>query len=170
LSIGGLAKQLELSAGLCFICLGLLEKKMGPLVAMLSGLVVTDVSLTVSRYKRNGAMWLVASLFFITAYIFALVAGAIYLSTVYTPLKATLILAGISLLIGIIVIGIMYALNARDQRIVAEKKRRSQAQTTFAIATALTLFKRQPLLAAGLAVGLGTVLGLMRKPGNSDHT
>ena len=40
---------------------------------------------------------------------------------------------------------------------------RSQAQTSLAIATALTLFRKQPLLAAGLAVGLGAALGLMRK-------
>lgn len=143
---------------------------MGPLVAMLSGLVVTDVSLTISRYKRNGALWLVASLFFLTAYIFALVAGAIYLSGLYTPLTATLILAGVSLVIGLIVVGIVYALNARDRRIIADKRRRSQAQTSLAIATALTLFRRQPLLAAGLALGVGTALGLMRKPADKDRS
>jgi hypothetical protein len=143
---------------------------MGPLAAMLSALVLTDVGVTVSRYKRNGAMWLLASLFFLTAYIFALFAGAIFLSAVYTPLQATIILAVISIVLGLIVIGIIYALNTRDRRIAAEKRRRSQAQTTFAIATALTLFRKQPLLAAGLAVGIGTVLGLMRKSGDSDHS
>lgn len=142
---------------------------MGPLAAMLSALVVTDVGVTVSRYKRNGAMWLVASLFFLTAYVFAAVAAAIYLSGVYTPVLAAIILGAVSVVIGLVIIGILYALNARDQRIAAEKRRRSQAQTTFAIATALTLFRRQPLLAAGLAVGVGTVLGLMRKTGDKDH-
>jgi succinate dehydrogenase/fumarate reductase cytochrome b subunit len=142
---------------------------MGPLAAMLSALVVTDVGVTVSRYKRNGAMWLVASLFFLTAYVFAAVAAAIYLSGVYTPVLAAIILGAVSAVIGLVIIGIVYALNARDQRIAAEKRRRSQAQTTFAIATALTLFRRQPLLAAGLAVGVGTVLGLMRKTGDKDH-
>lgn len=141
---------------------------MGPLAAMLSALVVTDVGVTVSRYKRNGAMWLVASLFFLTAYVFAAVAAAIYLSGVYTPVLAAIILGAVSVVIGLVIIGILYALNARDQRIAAEKRRRSQAQTTFAIATALTLFRRQPLLAAGLAVGVGTVLGLMRKTGDKD--
>lgn len=141
---------------------------MGPLAAMLSALVVTDVGVTVSRYKRNGAMWLVASLFFLTAYVFAAVAAGIYLSGVYTPVLAAIILGAVSVVIGLVIIGILYALNARDQRIAAEKRRRSQAQTTFAIATALTLFRRQPLLAAGLAVGVGTVLGLMRKTGDKD--
>jgi len=143
---------------------------MGPLAAMLSSLVVTDVGVTVSRYKRNGAMWAVAAVFFLTAYICALAAGAIYLSALYTPLKATLILAAVSIVIGLVTISVMYALNARDKRLAAEKRRRSQAQTTFAIATALTLFRRQPLLAAGLAVGVGTVLGLMRKSGGSDRS
>jgi hypothetical protein len=139
---------------------------MGPLVAMLSALVLTDIGVTVSRIKRNGAMWLLASLFFLTGYIFALVAGAIYLSAFYTPLTATIILTVISLVLGLIIIGIMYALNARDRRIAADKRRRSQAQTSLVIATALTVFRKQPLLAAGLAVGLGAALGLMRKPGN----
>lgn len=143
---------------------------MGSLAAMLSALVLTDVGVTVTRYKRNGALWLVASLFFLTAYIFALVAGAIFLSAVYTPLQAAIILAVVSVVIGLVVIGIMYALNARDQRIAADRRRRSQAQTTLAIATALTLFRKQPLLAAGLAVGVGTVLGLMRKSDDSDHS
>ena len=53
---------------------------MGPLAAMLSALVLTDIGVTVSRYKRNGAHVAAGVLFFLTAYIFALVAGAIYLS------------------------------------------------------------------------------------------
>ncbi len=143
---------------------------MGPLAAMLSALVLTDIGVMVSRYKRNGAMWLLASLLFLTAYIFALVAVAIYLSAMYTPLTATVILAVISLVLGLVIIGIMSALNARDRRIAADKRRRSQAQTSLVIATALTLFRKQPLLAAGLAVGLGAALGLMRKPSSGDHT
>lgn len=142
---------------------------MGPLAAMLSAIVLTDIGATVSRFRRNGAMWLFASLLFLTAYVFALVAAAIYLSGIYTPLTATTILAVISLAFGLAVIGIMYALNARDKRIAADKRRRSQAQTSLAVAAALTLFRKQPLLAAGLAVGLGAALGLMRKPGTSDH-
>lgn len=143
---------------------------MGPLAAMLSALILTDIGGVISRFKRNGAMWLLASLFFLTAYIFALAAGAIYLSAIYTPLTATIILAVLSLLLGLVIIGIMYALDARDQRIAADRRRRSQAQTSLAIATALTLFRKQPLLAAGLAVGLGAVLGLMRKSRDSDHS
>ena len=114
---------------------------MGPLAAMLSALVLTDIGVVVSRYRRNGALWLLASLFFLTAYIFVLVAAAIYLSTIFTPLTATVMLAAISLAIGLVIIGIMSALNAQDRRIAAEKRRRSQAQTSLVIATALTLLR-----------------------------
>jgi hypothetical protein len=143
---------------------------MGPLAAMLSAFILTDIGATIARLKRNGGLWLLASLFFLTAYIFALVAGAIYLSAISTPLTATIILAVISLVIGLVIIGTMYTLNARDQRIAADKRRRSQAQSGLAVATALTLFRKQPLLAAGLAVGLGAALGLMRKSGDRDRS
>lgn len=142
---------------------------MGPLAAMLSALVVTDVGVAISRYKRNGAMWLLAGLFFLTAYCFLLVAGTLYLSTLYTPLEATVILAVTSLVLGLVIVGIIYALNARDRRVAAERRRRSQSQTGLAVATALAVFRKRPLVAAGLAVGLGTALGFLGK-GNRDHS
>lgn len=142
---------------------------MGPLAAMLSALVVTDVGIAISRYKRNGAMWLLAGLFFLTAYCFLLVAGALYLSTIYTPLEAAVILAVTSLVLGLVIVGIIYALNARDRRVAAERRRRSQSQTGLAVATALAVFRKRPLVAAGLAVGLGTALGFLGK-GNRDHS
>ena len=142
---------------------------MGPLAAMLSALVVTDVGVAISRYKRNGAMWLLAGLFFLTAYCFLLVAGALYLSTLYTPLEATVILAVASRMRGLVIVGIIYALNARDRRVAAERRRRSQSQTGLAVATALAVFRKRPLVAAGLAVGLGTALGFLGK-GNRDHS
>lgn len=143
---------------------------MGPLTAMLSALVVTDVGATVTRYKRNGILWAVAGLFFTTAYVFALVLAGLYLATLYGPIVAAAILAGASLAIGLVIVVVMLMLNARDRRIAEERRRRSQAQAGLAIATALTLFRKKPLLSAGLAIGVGTVLGLMRKPGSSDES
>ncbi len=141
---------------------------MGPLGALVSALLVSDVGHTVSRYKRNAALWAVAGVFFATAYIFALVAGAVYLSTIYTPLQATLILAGASLLIGLVIVSVMFALNARDARLAAERRRRSMAQANLAMAASLSLFRKQPLLAAGLAVGIGALLRLTRKSRHED--
>lgn len=141
---------------------------MGPLGAMISALLVSDVGHTVSRYKRNAALSAFAAVFFATAYVFALVAGALYLSTIYTPVQAALILAAASLFIGLIIIGVMYTLSARDARIAAERRRRSMAQTNLAIAASMTLFRKQPLLAAGLAVGIGALLGFTRKSRRDD--
>lgn len=141
---------------------------MGPLGAMISALLVSDVGHTVSRYKRNAALSAFAAVFFATAYVFALVAGALYLSTIYTPVQAALILAVVSLFIGLIIIGVMYTLSARDARIAAERRRRSMAQTNLAIAASMTLFRKQPLLAAGLAVGIGALLGFTRKSRRDD--
>ncbi len=141
---------------------------MGPLGALVSGLLVSDIGNTVTRYKRNAALSVFAAVFFATAYVFALVAGALYLSTIYTPLQATMILAGASLVIGLIIIGIMLALSARDARLAAERRRRSMAQANLAVAASMTLFRKKPLLAAGMAIGIGALLGFTRKSRHDD--
>ncbi|OJF94341.1 hypothetical protein [Pararhizobium antarcticum] len=141
---------------------------MGPLGALVSALLASDVGHTVSRYKRNAALSVFAGVFFATAYVFALVAGGLYLSTLYTPLHAALILGGASLLIGLIIMGVMYTLSARDARLAAERRRRSMAQANLAVAASMTIFRRKPLLAAGLAVGVGALLGFTRKSRNDD--
>lgn len=134
---------------------------MGPLAAMLSGLVMSDIGVTVDRMKRNGAIWAVVLLFLVTSYVFAMVAATVYLSRLYGPLQATCFLAVGTFIVGLI----MAAMNARDKRLAAEKRRNSQAQTSLAVATALTIFRKRPLVAAGSAVAIGTLLGLLRKPG-----
>ncbi|WEZ82822.1 hypothetical protein P6U16_17760 [Rhizobium sp. 32-5/1] len=141
---------------------------MGSLGALVSALLVSDIGHTVSRYKRNAALSAFAAIFFATAYVFALVAGALYLSTIYTPLQATMILAVVSLFIGLIIMGVMLALSARDARLAAERRRRSIAQANIAVAASMTLFRKQPLLAAGLAVGIGALLGFTRKSRHDD--
>jgi hypothetical protein len=141
---------------------------MGPLGALVSALLVSDVGNTVSRYKRNAALSVFAAVFFATAYVCVLVAGALYLSTIYTPVQAAMILAAVSLVIGLIIIGVIYALSARDARIAAERRRRSMAQANLAVAASMTLFRKQPLLAAGLAVGIGALLGFTRKSRHDD--
>ncbi|WP_275784273.1 hypothetical protein [Pararhizobium gei] len=138
---------------------------MGPLAAMLSGIVMSDIGVIIARLKRNSALWAMVMVFLLTAYIFGMTAAAIYLSSLYTPLQATLILAGSFLAVGILLIAVMAMMNARDRRLAAEKRRNSKTQTSLAVATALTIFRKRPLAAAGAAVAVGTVLGLMRKSG-----
>lgn len=137
---------------------------MGPLAAMLSGLVMSDIGATVTRVKRNGAISAVVLLVLMTSYVFAMVAAALYLSRLYGPLQATCLLAAGTFIIGLVLIGVMAAMNARDKRLAAAKRRNSQAQTSLAVATALTIFRKRPLVAAGSAVAIGTLLSLLRKP------
>ena len=141
---------------------------MGSLGALLSTLIMTDVGVTVSRYKRYGLYWAVAGFLFLTAYIFALVAGTLYLATVYTPLIAATTMAAAFLVLGLIVLIVLAAIRARDRRIAAERRRQSQLQSGLLAATALSLVRQQPLLAAGVAVALGAFLGLTRKKTGSD--
>ncbi|KQV38166.1 MULTISPECIES: hypothetical protein [unclassified Rhizobium] len=141
---------------------------MGSLGALLSTLIMTDVGVTVSRYKRYGLYWAIAAFLFLTAYIFALVAGTLYLAKVYTPLIAATAMAAAFLVLGLIVLIALAVMRARDRRIAAERRRQSQLQSGLLAATALSLVRQQPLMAAGVAVALGAFLGLTRKKTDSD--
>ena len=142
---------------------------MGSLGALLSTLVMTDVGATVTRYKRNGIYWLIAGFLFLNAYIFAVVAGALYLATLYPPVVAAALVAGAFVVLGIIVLCILASVRARDRRLLLERRRQSQLQSGIIAATALSLVRKQPLLAAGVAVALGAFLGLTRKKGDGEH-
>lgn len=141
---------------------------MGPLGALFSTLIVTDVGVTVSRYKRYSLYWAVAGFLFLTAYVFALVAGTLYLATIYTPLIAATVMAAAFLVLGLIVLIALASIRARDRRIAEERRRQSQLQSGLLAATAMTLVRERPLLAAGVAVAFGAVLGLTRKKSDSD--
>lgn len=141
---------------------------MGPLGALLSTLIMTDVGVTVSRYKRYSLYWAVAGFLFLTAYVFALVAGTLYLATVYTPLIAATAMAVAFVVLGLIVLIVLATIRARDRRIAEERRRQSQLQSSLLAATALSLVRQQPLLAAGVAVALGAFLGLTRKKSDSE--
>lgn len=136
---------------------------MGPLASMLSAILLTDIGVTVKRIKRNSLFGAFIAVLALTAYVFALVAGTLYLATIYNGLTAALIMAGGSLFLVLVLVGIMYAMEARDRRIAIERKRKSQLQTNIAVATALTLLRKKPLLAAGLAVGVGAALSFLKR-------
>ena len=77
-------------------------------------------------------------------------------------------MAAAFLVLGLIVLIVLAAIRARDRRIAAERRRQSQLQSGLLAATALSLVRQQPLLAAGVAVALGAFLGLTRKKTGSD--
>ncbi|OLP62312.1 hypothetical protein BJF93_23405 [Xaviernesmea oryzae] len=135
---------------------------MGPLVAFLSSLAATDMSLAVARIKRNAILRAIAGSFFLTAVIFGLIALTIYLSHKLGPIGATLAVGGVFLVFGIITLITMSIMEARDRRIAEERKRKSQVQTNLVMATTMTLFRRKPLMAAGIAMAVGGLLGFTR--------
>jgi len=142
---------------------------MGSLGALLSTLVMTDVGATVTRYKRNGIYWLIAGFLFLNAYIFSVVAVSLKKKTLYPPVVAAALVAGAFVVLGIIVLCILASVRARDRRLLLERRRQSQLQSGIIAATALSLVRKQPLLAAGVAVALGAFLGLTRKKGDGEH-
>jgi len=135
---------------------------MGSLAALLSGFVLTDISTIVARTKRNAIFMAIAGVFVLTAYVFFLVAGTIALSHAYGPIAATLIIGGVFVAIAVILFIVMSAMASAEKRRAAERRRQSQLKTNLAMTTALTVFKRKPLLAAGIAMGVGALLGVTR--------
>jgi heme/copper-type cytochrome/quinol oxidase subunit 2 len=133
---------------------------------MLTGVVMSDVSTVVARTKRNAIFLSIAGLCFLTAYVFLLAAGAVYLSQHYGTIPATLIIAGIFITVAVIIIIVMSGMAAAEKRRAAERRRSSQLKTNVAITTALTVFRRKPLVAAGIAMAAGALLGVTR--GRSD--
>ena len=81
-----------------------------------------SVSRTVARTKRNGIFIAVAAVLILTAYVFALVATAAWLATIYGPIAAALFIAGGALLLGIISLVVMAIMNAQEARRAEERK------------------------------------------------
>ena len=135
---------------------------MGPIVAFLSSMAATDMSLALARIKRNAILRGIAGFAFLVALVFGLVALSIYLAQHWGAITATLLLGGVFLVIGIIVLISMSVMEARDRQIAAERKRKSQMQTNLVMATTMTLFRRKPLMAAGIAMAVGGLLGFTR--------
>ncbi|OLP52581.1 hypothetical protein BJF92_03055 [Rhizobium rhizosphaerae] len=135
---------------------------MGPIVAFLSSMAATDMSLTLARIKRNAILRGIAGFAFILAFIFGMIALSIKMAEHWGAITAMLILGGVFLVIGIIVLITMSIMEARDRQIAAERKRKTQMQTNLVMATTMTLFRRKPLMAAGIAVLVGGLLGFTR--------
>ncbi|KQR69208.1 hypothetical protein ASG25_16465 [Rhizobium sp. Leaf384] len=108
----------------------------------------------------------IAGVFFLTAYVFLLVAGTIALSNAYGMIPATLIMGGVFIAIAVVLFIIMSAMASAEKRRAAERRRQSQLKTNVAMTTALTVFRRKPLVAAGVAMAVGALLGVTR--GRSD--
>lgn len=135
---------------------------MGALVGLLSGVAATNFTLVLARLKRNAVLWAVIGLFLVTTYVLLVTAATIALSETYGPLYATLILAGVSFALVLVVLVIMALISGREKRMALERRRQSQLQSNVAMAGAMALFQKRPLAAAAAAVVIGGLLGLTR--------
>lgn len=136
---------------------------MGPLGAALSALLAADIGATASRFKRNAALCAVVAVLLVTAYIFALIAIALYLSAAYSPVVAAASIAAALILTALVLIVVMIALQGRDRRLAEERRRRSMMQTNLTMLAAASILRKQPLLAVGTALAIGALLGTGRK-------
>jgi tetrahydromethanopterin S-methyltransferase subunit E len=127
------------------------------LLPIVSLLISGSVNRTVARTKRNGIFIAVVAVLFLTAYVFALVATAVWLATIYGPIGAALFMAAGALLLGIIVLVIMAIINAQEERRARERKAALESMA----AVALGFVRTQPLLTAAVAAAflLSNVMG-----------
>lgn len=136
---------------------------MGPLTAALASLLAADIGATASRVKRNAALWTIIGLLLATAYVFALAATYLYLSTLYSPAAAAAAIAVALVVTALILIGILLALQSRDRRIQEERRRRTAMQTNLTLLAAAGILRKQPLLAVATAIAVGALLGTGKK-------
>jgi small neutral amino acid transporter SnatA (MarC family) len=117
---------------------------LGPILGLLlSG----SVKNTVARTKRNSIFIAIAAVLILTAYVFALVALALWLGTIYGLIYAALIVAGGAVLIGVAILVVMASINAEDARRARQKRLAAESVATIG----LGLVRSQPMLAVAVA-------------------
>ncbi|OAP43304.1 hypothetical protein AU381_27315 [Sinorhizobium glycinis] len=135
---------------------------MQSLGAVLTALLAVDFGAAASRIKRNALLWVIVGVLLVTAYVFALVAIALVLAEHYSPIIASVAIALALLAAALVLVAVMAARNARDRRLVDERRRRSLLQTNLALAAGTSILRKQPLIGVGTAIAVGLLLGLGR--------
>jgi hypothetical protein len=121
------------------------------MLAPILGLLVVDgLHRTIARTKRSGIFIAAAGLFFLTAYVLAVTALAIWLESIYGAVGAVLFLAACALLLGIVVLIVMAIINAREARRARERRQAMESMAAIGIG----LVRSQPLLTAGVLTAL----------------
>ncbi len=121
------------------------------MITSVLGLLLSGTfSRTVARTKRNGIFIAIAVLFLLTAYVFALVAAAIWLATIYGAAVSALLIAAGALLLGLIVLVIMTIIDRQEQRRARERRLAMESMA----AAVLGLVRKQPLMTAAIAAAL----------------
>lgn len=132
------------------------------LSSILGTLLSGSVSRTVARTKRNSVFIGLGSVFILTAYVFGLGAFALWLSTIYGPIIAWLIIAGGALALGAIILIVMAGLNAQE----AQRARERRVAMESAAGAAIGLLRGQPMLA--VAIGGAFLLANLMGSSKSD--
>ncbi|MBN8949248.1 MULTISPECIES: hypothetical protein [unclassified Rhizobium] len=121
------------------------------MIAPILGLLLSGTfNRTVARTKRNGIFIAIAALLLFTAYVFALVAAAIWLATIYGAAVSALLIAAGALLLGLIVLVIMAIIDKQEQRRARERRLAIESMA----AAVLGLVRKQPLMTAAIAAAL----------------
>jgi hypothetical protein len=131
------------------------------LLQFASLLASNSIKRTVARAKRNGIFVAIAIVLFLTAYGFALVAGAMRLAVAYGTVEACLFMAAGALLLGIIVLVIMAIIDRQER----ERARERQLAVESIAAAAIDIVRKQPLLTVAMAAALlfGNLTGSRRR-------
>lgn len=123
------------------------------LVTRVSGRV--DETLDIA--KRNAIAGLAVGLLLVTAYVLAVVGGAVALAERYGAVPALFGLAGGFLLLALVVLGIVAARNRRERE-RRRIRRRELAARRDLVAAAATVAMKKPFAATAVALALGFML------------
>lgn len=123
------------------------------LVTRVSGRV--DETLDIA--KRNAIAGLAVGLLLLTAYVLAVVGGAVALAERYGAVPALFGLAGGFLLLALVVLGIVAARNRRERERRRIRRRELTARRDL-MAAAATVAMKKPFAATAVALALGFML------------
>ena len=119
---------------------------------------VTDrVEETVDSARRNAIGGLIASVLLVTAYVLAVVGGAVLLAERYGTAPALFGLAGGFLLLAIIVLVVVAARNRRERELRRIRRQQLAARRDL-MAAAASVATQKPFAATAVALALGFLL------------
>lgn len=128
------------------------------LLGLIGQMAALNAASAVKRAKRTGIVAAISGVLFFTAYIFGLIALAIWLARRHSPEVAVLMVAVGALVLGIAALVYLAIYNRIEQRKARERRMAIQSS----VAVGMTMLKAQPLLMAG--VGISLLNSFLSKP------
>lgn len=131
---------------------------MSGLVSLISRALTLNVQDTLRNTRRNTVLIAFAALMFLSTYTFLMIAALIWLAGRYGIMPAVLILAGITVVLGLIAIVVMIAARANAERRRRERRDAIEAVTLPLISSGLGLVRNRPLMALSVALAVLTAV------------